>query len=162
MEELGLVYFCRYMPGLPYCNGDTQTQGSTIYTYIYWKPYIYWFILDSKDPRIDVDQTSIRRESVGSMSNGPLSEGLCYLGCVWGTVLKVIGSVLWMLMFWCKSGHLQPSCWPTAIGILSRYSRVLSRKDPRIPYGLHLISTSQVITWSAWSMACICRWSSLK
>ena len=35
---------------------------------------------DSNGRRIDVDQTLIRRESVGSMSDLRRAEGLCYLG----------------------------------------------------------------------------------
>ena len=35
---------------------------------------------DSKDPRNDVDQTSILRESVESVSNWHRPDGLCYLG----------------------------------------------------------------------------------
>ena len=38
---------------------------------------------DSKDPRIDVDQISIRRESVGSMSNRRRPEGLGYLESIY-------------------------------------------------------------------------------
>ena len=37
-------------------------------------------IPDSKNPRIDIDQTSIRRESVGSMSYRLRCEGFCYFG----------------------------------------------------------------------------------
>ena len=36
---------------------------------------------DNKDPRINVDKISIRRESVGSISNRHWSDNLCYLGC---------------------------------------------------------------------------------
>ena len=35
---------------------------------------------DSKDPRIGVNKISIRRDSVGSISNRRRFEGLCYLG----------------------------------------------------------------------------------
>ena len=43
----------------------------------------HWPILDSKDPRIDIDYISIRHFRVGLMSNRCQSDDLCYLGCEW-------------------------------------------------------------------------------